>query len=230
MLSIVVVEAHALLREALTSHLRAAGYDVVGAADDKALTEGIVDAHPELYVLADRFPGTDGLALARRLRSVEPALGIVMLSDRTTVADRVAGYEAGADAFLTKPVTLDEVAAVVASLVRRLRPTSRCPFLLDAVRAKLIGPSGERDLTIDQVALLESLAHARPQGLESRRLMAAIGRSAQAYSKAALEVQIVRLRERLTSVGAPRDALVAVRGFGYRLTIELQIRRLLRSA
>jgi DNA-binding response OmpR family regulator len=66
------------------------------------------------------LPGEDGLSIARRLRQSHPLLGIIMLTARSTVADRVKGLHAGADMYMAKPVDMGELAAAVQAVARRL--------------------------------------------------------------------------------------------------------------
>lgn len=230
MLSVVVVEDHTILREALVERLRARGYRAYGAPDAEALADELGDVRADVYVLDLNLPGEDGLTLAARLRRAEPEVGIVMVTSRDAASDRVRGYESGADAYLSKPIVLEELDAVLAAVARRLTPQTPSAFVLDVTVATVAGPRGAVDLTESQVALLDALARAPDRMLETWQLMHALGRSLDTYRKATLEVQVARLRERLGATGADRDAIVAVRGRGYRLTIDLKVRRRVRSS
>lgn len=225
MLTIVVVEDHDMLRETLVGHLNAAGYRTFGAAHAEALADELASVRPDLYLLDLNLPGEDGISLARRLRASEPGVGIVMLTARSSVTDRVTGYESGADAYLAKPIVLDELDAVLASVVRRVRPTAPSVFVLDTVHSRLIGPLGEAKLSASQVALLAALARAPEHGLTTEQLVLALGHPPETYRKATLEVHVARVRERLEQVGADRDGLAVVRGSGYRLAIDLKVRQ-----
>lgn len=220
-----MVEDHDMLRETLVGHLRAAGYRTFGAADAEALARELVDVRADVYLLDLNLPGEDGLSLARRLRASEPGVGIVMLTARSSVGDRVSGYESGADAYLPKPVALDELDAVIAAIARRVRPTVPAVFVLDTVHSRLIGPRGDVRLSASQVALLDALARAPEQGLTTEQLVRALGHPPETYRKATLEVHVARVRERLEQVGAGRDGLAVVRGTGYRLMIDVKVRR-----
>ena len=232
MLSVVVVEDHAILREALVDRLCEHGYRAYGAPDAEALADELGDVHADIYLLDLNLPGEDGLSLALRLRRAEPGVGIVMLTSRDATSDRVVGYESGADAYLAKPIVLEELDAVVAAVARRVRPveTATETFVLDVRRATLTGPAGTVEVTASQVAVLDALARAQDRTLETWQLIQALGRDPDDYRKATLEVMVARLRERLSGAGAARDAITAVRGSGYRLTIDLKVRRRSRTS
>ncbi|MCX7239108.1 MAG: response regulator [Burkholderiales bacterium] len=88
-----------------------------GAEFDAAMQHG----RPWSVLLLDLgLPGEDGLSIARRLHQSDPLLGIIMLTARSTVADRIAGMNAGADLYLVKPVDMGELAAAIQAVARRV--------------------------------------------------------------------------------------------------------------
>ena len=226
-LTVVVVEDSEILRSMVASRLRRQGHQVHAVVDAEAVDRDLGGVHPDLYLLDVTLPGEDGFALARRLRAAEPNVGIVMVTGRTAVDDRVTGYAAGADAYLSKPIVFEELDAIILAVARRVRPGTDDLFVLDAVTGVLRGPAGEAHLPAGQVAMLEGLARASDRTLTSPQLINLLGHDPAIYRKASLEVQIVRLRERLIAVGAAADALLAIRGVGYRLTLDLKVRRVL---
>jgi len=121
-LNIVVVEDNEDLREAIVDVLAALGHRVLGLSCAEELGDEGAQAMIDLLVVDLNLPGEDGVSLSRRLRSTQPGLCILMMTARDTVRDKVAGYEAGADIYLTKPVSIEELSAAVQSLGRRLRP------------------------------------------------------------------------------------------------------------
>jgi DNA-binding response OmpR family regulator len=120
---IAVVDDEADLRSAVAAFLVLQGFDAVecdgGAALDAAMAADAVD----LVVLDVTMPGEDGFAIARRLRSGDadtgPDLGIIMLTARTELADRIVGLELGADDYLAKPFELRELVARIGAVLRR---------------------------------------------------------------------------------------------------------------
>jgi DNA-binding response OmpR family regulator len=223
MLNLVVVEDHDAYREVLVEHLERRGFRTFACCDAEALEDELGGVQADIYLLDLNLPGEDGISLARRLRAAEPDAGIVMLTARSTLEDRLSGYEGGADAYLTKPVALAELDAVLASLSRRVGARSAAPYQLDVGTHTLSGPAGTTALSPGQTRLLAALARAPGRQLETWQVMERLGRSPEAYRPSSLQVAITRLRERLGAVGADREALKAIREIGYVLRIDLDV-------
>jgi DNA-binding response OmpR family regulator len=117
-LNVVVVEDHDVLREVTLDALRVQGYHVQGVDCAEAL--GDLPFQPDLYIVDLNLPGEDGISLSRRLRAAQPEVGIIMTTARNSIAAKVEGYASGADIYLTKPCSLEELLAAVRSLARRL--------------------------------------------------------------------------------------------------------------
>ena len=222
-LNIVVVEDHDFLREITLDALRSKGYFVHGVDCAEALDD--LPCRPDLLVVDLNLPGEDGISLARRLRQAQPGIGIIMLTARDSLADRVTGYDSGADIYLIKPCALEELVAAVHSLGRRLQPAAAVatPWQLDAHALQLAGPGGEVALSAGECVILSGLARARGRQLESWQLIELLGKNPDEYSKANLEVQLVRLRKKLSQAGCEGPSVKAVRGQGYQLCVELSI-------
>src|SRR5216117_1837207 len=123
---ILVVDDDAAVRESLGRALRLEGYDVELASDGSEALERLQGngADPDLVVLDVLMPNVDGLEVCRRLRRSGSRLPVLMLTARDEVDDRVAGLDAGADDYVTKPFALDELLARVRALLRRTAPES----------------------------------------------------------------------------------------------------------
>jgi len=142
---ILVVEDDAELCELVAGRLRETGYEVDTAATGvEALRR--VEAHvPDLVILDIMLPELDGLEVCRRLRADHPLLYIIMLTARTGEIDRVVGLEVGADDYVSKPFSLQELVARVRSALRRLRLTREQATQPDAAETVL----AYDDLSID---------------------------------------------------------------------------------
>ena len=114
-----VVDDDARLRELLREFLGARGYDVATAPDGVAGLEAARGGGFDLVVLDVMMPGIDGLEVTRRLRSSGDEIAILMLTARDEVRDRVMGLETGADDYLVKPFSYEELLARVHALLRR---------------------------------------------------------------------------------------------------------------
>lgn len=218
-LNIVVVEDHDMLRDVTVDALMAAGHQVRGVDCAEALEELPGIEATEVYVLDLNLPGEDGISLARRLRRVQPLVGIIMVTARSASPDKQNGYSNGADIYLTKPTSPDELEAAIQALARRLRPHAAQPqtLQLDPARLELRGPAGVIRLSAGECALLAGLARAPGQRLASWQLVELLGKDPDVYAKRSLEVQIVRLRRKLMDVGGDEPAITAIRGEGYQL-------------
>ncbi len=115
---ILVVEDDPFVRDVLDIYLRGEGYEVTLTADGKDMRRVLADKPVHLVIMDLRLPGEDGFALTRYLREQYP-VGIIILSTRHEIMDRVVGLECGADDYLTKPFEERELLARIRSVLRR---------------------------------------------------------------------------------------------------------------
>lgn len=141
-LNIIVVEDHDDLREVTVEALCALGHRVRGLACAEDLDAALRAAPADLLVLDLNLPGEDGISLARRVRGVRPELGIIMVTVRGEIRDKIEGYGSGADLYLAKPTSNEELEAAIAALARRLRTQvpSASPGEMDAAMGGAAGP------------------------------------------------------------------------------------------
>ena len=104
--------------ELIQAYLSGEGYRVSTAHDGAGMRQVMAQSSVDLVILNRGLPGEDGLTLARSLRR-ETSVGIIILSGRSEIADRILAYETGADVFIPKPFHLRELRAVVQSVLRR---------------------------------------------------------------------------------------------------------------
>ena len=225
-LRILVVEDHDDLRDAIVDALTRQGHHVQGVDCAEAVPELAERSGIDLMVVDLNLPGEDGLSLARRLRRVQPGLGIVMLTARSLAEDRSTGYASGADIYLTKPASLAELGAAIQALARRLAPVQAgaSPWALDARRLLLLGPVGSAALTLNEVLVLTALSRAPERRLERWQLLECLGRQGGGTSSAAFEMFIARLRKKMRPLGPDEDMPIrSVRGVGYQLCVRVRL-------
>lgn len=230
-MNVIVIEDNDNLRQATVAMLVRNGHWASGLVCAEDLADVHLVPKPDLFVVDLNLPGEDGLSLARRLRAMQPLVGIIMVTARTLLGDRLAGYNSGADIYLPKPVDPSELLAAVESLGRRLLHTplvapagdSRATLRLAPAARLLTGPVAEVPLSESEVIILVGLGSAQTGRLEYAEIMTLLGEDPQSYAQAALEVRIVRLRHKLMRSGAPTGAISSVRGIGYRLTVPLTV-------
>jgi len=224
-LNIVVVEDHDALREVTVEALRSMGHNAVGVDCAEALADEIGAFPIDLMVIDLNLPGEDGISLTRRLRAAQPEIGIIMVTARNRINEKLSGYESGADIYLTKPTSLEELGAAVRALARRIKGHQQAQpaFMLNLAALFLQGPDNGVSLSAHETAMLTVLARAPGHRLESWQLIELSGKGEADFSKHALEVQIVRLRKKLMQAGAVDQPIKAVRGLGYQLCIKITV-------
>ena len=122
-LNIVVVEDNDDLRSLLCAGLQNAGHRVTGLSCAEELEDQLGVDHVDAFLIDINLPGEDGLSLARRVRRAHPLVGIIILSARSALDEKLQGYDDGADIYLTKPVALPELFAALRSFARRRSAT-----------------------------------------------------------------------------------------------------------
>ncbi len=222
-LSIVLVEDHDDLRELTRQVLVQLGHSVQAISSAEELDDLPIGADIDLFLIDLNLPGEDGLSLSKRLRSVHPQVGIVMVTARTRLGDKLEGYESGADIYLHKPVEFDELCAVVNTFVRRKYSALEKHSGLVLSQQVLSGPSGETRLSSSEVDLLSAISRAPSLRLETWQLAEVLKLDVSELNKSSLEVRIVRLRKKLIQVGAAAPGIDAIRNFGYRLSQPVKI-------
>jgi two-component system OmpR family response regulator len=192
----------------------------VAADGERAVLEATAVTYD--VILLDRMlPGLEGAEVCRRLRAVEVRAPILMLTAMGEIANRVEGLDAGADDYLTKPFSLDELLARVRALARR-GPVPHAPVLeVGAVRLNPATHEAWRDnrtlaLTAKEFALLEVLMRHAGQVLSKDVLLEHVWDAASEARSNVVEAQISALREK---VDRPfhHSTIETVRGVGYRL-------------
>ena len=226
-LKILVVEDNDELRDATLTFLQSQGHYVRGVAMEEDINDVTGGFVPDVYVIDLNLPDEDGLSLTRRLRASHPNVGIVITTARTKIGEKVAGYESGADLYLSKPVHPQELMAGVAALGKRLRTanTTNHALVLQLSRLSLTGPDAVVELTASDVQILCALVRAPGQSLERWQLGEIISASNDnAPSTASMEMRIARLRKKLASAGAPQPCIKAMHKVGYTLCCPVVMR------
>jgi two-component system OmpR family response regulator len=118
---LLVVDDEETILELLSGSLRFAGYDVVTAASGSEAVRAAASSRPDLILLDVMMPDGDGFEAARRIFSAAPEVPVIFLTARDAVYDRVTGFDIGADDYVTKPFSLDEVLARIRAVLKRSR-------------------------------------------------------------------------------------------------------------
>ena len=226
-LSIVLVEDNDDLRELTADALRGEGHRVLALSCAEELDDQPGGEAADVFLIDLNLPGEDGFSLSRRLRQVHPLVGIIIISARSDLQDKVVGYDSGADWYLPKPVPFAELSAALKSFARR-RQAQRFDSVTPAGSLRLQlrelqGPSGPVRLTASEEVLLTAFARAPSGRLESWQLLELLGLDSADSSKTSLEIRITRLRKKLLQAGAQGHCLESIRNVGYQLHVPVQV-------
>ena len=220
---LVIAEDDRAVRESVTRALELEGYEVEAVADGAAALEAASREGVDLLILDLGMPHVDGLTVCRRLRSAGSRLPILVLTARTEVADRVSGLDAGADDYLQKPFSLDELLARLRSLLRRSTYDAEEPtevtvedLTIDEAARRAWRGEREMELTKTEFDLLQLLAHNAGVVLSHSTIYDRIWGYDFGPDSKALAVYIGYLR-RKTEEGGEARLIQTVRGVGYTL-------------
>lgn len=203
----------------LAFSFRKFGLPLTLVGDGAALDTALASNDPDILLLDLGLPGEDGLSIARRIRRRHPRLGIVMITGRGQVRDRLQGFQEGADLYFVKPVDMRELEAAIRSLHRRLVPPEPVAggWSLVAHRSALRSPGGaEVPLTHNEHLFLTRLLQQHGEPVERDELMRALGYAPDPQGAHRLETLVSRLRHKVRAK-APEEALPirARHGCGY---------------
>jgi two-component system, OmpR family, response regulator MprA len=217
---ILVVDDEPAVREALERILRHDGFEVAMACDGREAVRTQAAAPADAVLLDVLMPGLDGLEVCRRMRDTGDRTPVLMLTARDEVGDRVAGLEAGADDYLSKPFSLEELLARLRALLRRSgwceeREVLRFDDLELDPRSHEVR-RGERliELTRTEFLLLELFLHHPRQVLTRSQIFDRVWGYDFGPASNSLEVYVGYLRRKTEAAGEPR-LVHTVRGVGY---------------
>ena len=214
---ILVVEDSEAIREMVVEALDAAGYACKGAVDGSGLEEALDGYRPDLVILDVMLPGRDGFTLVDVARGWGE-VGVIMLTARDGLSDRLRGLDGGADDYVIKPFELSELVSRVGAVLRRrgrIPATIQVGDLVVDRGAGVAARAGNRlDLTATELRLLDFLLDQRGRIVSANQILNAVWGYAS-YDDNLVHVHISSLRKKLEAHG-PRIVHTA-RGIGYRL-------------
>lgn len=216
---ILLVEDDALLADGLLRALRHDGYAVDHVSRGDQVLAALTDGHFDAVLLDIGLPGLDGLQALRLVRERRMPVPVIVISARDRLDDRIGGLDAGADDYLVKPFSVDELRARLRARLRRGVEPSRAlqevgDLLIDP-DAMTVSRAGEAlRLPRREMALLIELARQPGRVFTRDYLEQALYGWSEEVESNALEVHIHHLRRKLGS-----EAIKTIRGVGYMLTV-----------
>ena len=232
MAEILLVEDDRDLADLVGTRLREAGYAVRSTGDGMVALQMIETSVPDIVVLDIMLPGLDGLEVCRRLRSRHPLLYIIMLTARTTELDRVVGLEVGADDYVSKPFSLEELVARIRSALRRVKLTTektdtddeqpiRIGSLeIDPVRREVRREDEIVYLTVREFDLLLFLARQPDRPFTRMQLLAQVWDIHYEGYDRTVDSHVQRLRAKIEPEPARPHYIRTVWGVGYKIASE----------
>jgi two-component system KDP operon response regulator KdpE len=218
---ILVVDDDAVLRSTLAIGLRAAGHEVVVAADGRTALQALREDAPDLLVLDLGLPDLSGVEVLRRLRDWS-SVPVVVLSARSESTDKVEALDLGADDYVTKPFGMEELLARIRANTRRSTPpelveTGDLVIELDARRLTRSGSVVR--LTPTEWAILEQLLRQPGRLVSQRDLLHEVWGPAYARETNYLRTYVGSLRKKLEDNPADPRHLITEAGMGYRFEV-----------
>ncbi len=220
--SILVVDDEETIREVVRRYLEREGFTVREAEDGYAALDAIAESPPDLIVLDLMLPGIDGLTITRNLQD-QQRIPIVMLTAKTEVRDRIRGLDLGADDYVTKPFSPQELISRIRAVLRRVepddQPTQTIEFgnlCLDPVSRSLTSGSRDIPLTTTEFDLIWFLATHPRQVFSRSQLLDKVWGYEYFGDASTVTVHISRLREKIEPDQKDHRHILTVWGVGYK--------------
>jgi DNA-binding response OmpR family regulator len=216
---VVVVDDERRMVELVTSYLDEIGFTTTGCYDGRQALEAARRPDVDAVVLDLMMPGISGLEVCGRLRAERNDVPILMLTARGAVDERVAGLEAGADDYLVKPFALEELAARLRAIRRRLdNPDHRLAsgdVVLDPLEQRVWVADNEVHLSRREFAMLTTLLENAGRVVSRSKMFDEVWEGDVDIKSNAIDVHMSRLRSRLDA--SQKVRVTTLRGVGYRL-------------
>lgn len=226
MIRVILVEDHISLRSEIVSCLCDEGLDAIGVGSSNELFFELLRKPVHVIIMDIGLPGENGMAILQKLRSLEGAwdLGIIMLTGHFELSCRLECLANGADAFLIKPVEIDELIAYIFSLYRRThlneKPTGSSKWQFNHREWRLFCPSGATiELSHLESELVKILAEHAGNPVRRRDIISiAFKQDPLAYDNRRLEAIVSRLRRKIHALYPISQPIRAVHSIGYVFT------------
>jgi two-component system alkaline phosphatase synthesis response regulator PhoP len=221
---ILLVEDEPGLVMTLSDLLTAEGYEVDSAADGPTGLSKALDGGYDLLLLDVMLPGMSGLDVCRSLRQHGKDVGILMLTAKTQLTDRVVGLKLGADDYLAKPFEPPELLARIEALLRRVKREKRSPVAryqfgsveVDFERGEVKNAGTSVPLALKELELLRYLVDHRGNVVSREELLEAVWQYQPGVSSRTIDVHVAWLRQKLEPNPQTPRHIHTVRGVGYR--------------
>jgi DNA-binding response OmpR family regulator len=224
---ILVIEDELPMRTALKDCLEAEGYRVLTAAEGQTGLQRALEERPDLVLLDIMMPRLDGYAVCAELRRLANPVPVLMLTAKGQIEDRVKGLDAGADDYLVKPFSTDELLARVRALLRRSRQRGQVPGLLrlgevqiDFARQQAWRRKKPLRLTAKEFAMLRLMMETPGEPVSRERFLDLVWGYTAFPTTRTVDTHIAGLRARIEPNPDSPRWIKTVHGIGYRLELQ----------
>jgi len=223
---ILIIEDETPMRTALADLLASEDYRVITAADGESGLQRALDEKPDLVLLDIMMPKLDGFQVCAELRRLENPVPVLMLTAKGQIEDRVVGLDAGADDYLVKPFSTEELLARVRALLRRAQKQTRVPAKLklgeieiDLARQTASRGRKQLHLTAKEFSMLRLMVEAEGGPVTREKFLDVVWGYAAFPTTRTVDNHIATLRAKLEKNPDSPRWIKTVHGVGYRLEI-----------
>ncbi|WP_166242059.1 response regulator transcription factor [Paenibacillus turpanensis] len=224
---ILVVDDEPSISMLIEFNLKLVGYDVMCVYDGEAVFEVIKQFRPDLIVLDLMLPKMDGIQVCRKLRSQNNMVPIVMLTALQDLSDKIAGLDNGADDYMTKPFSPQELISRIQAILRRInimppsnenKPIAIGSLTIDPEQRTVNVEGNPVDLTPKEFELLLFLLKHRGKVLSRQQLLHGVWDYHFLGDTRIVDVHISHLRDKIEKNARSPEYIVTIRNVGYKLT------------
>lgn len=228
-MKLLIVEDEKRLCQTVAKHLKKEGYTVDMCYDGNDALDYINGTEYDAVILDIMLPGIDGISVLKKIRARKLKTPVLLLTARSSIEDKVEGLDSGADDYLTKPFSLDELSARIRVMIRRSgvervdNTITAGPLTLDTEKKTAIREGKEITLTAKEYSILEYLMHNKGIVLSRDKIMHHIWNYDYEGGSNIIDVYIRTLRNKVDA-DFDQKLIQTVRGMGYVIKTEQQAR------
>ena len=218
---VLYVEDETFLAKIVSETLESRGYEVVLEEDGGNALQKFIEAKPDVCVLDIMLPNKDGFAVADEIRDKDAEVPIIFLSAKSQTADVVSGFKSGANDYIRKPFSMEELIVRIENVLRRkTAPTEALDevtigaYTFNIKRQTLVHPTESRKLSYRESELLKLLYEARDKIAERSEILTLLWGSDSFFNSRTLDVYVTKLRGYLKF--DPSIEIITIKGIGYR--------------
>jgi DNA-binding response OmpR family regulator len=222
---VLYVEDEVFLAKIVSETLQGRGYDVVLESDGGKAVKQFNEVKPDVCVLDIKLPNKDGFSIADEIREKDTQVPIIFLSAKSQTNDVVNGFKLGANDYIRKPFSIEELIVRIENVLKNKIETqadqeevSFGKYVFNSKRQTLISPDEQRKLSYRESELLRLLYENREKIVERSEILTLLWGSDSFFNSRNLDVYITKLRNYLKS--DPSVEIITIKGIGYRFVVE----------